>query len=40
MFNFSKKNKIIEQYPNNNPFNPSIKFDPLIKIIKQNTVKR
>ena len=32
-------NIMSEKYPSNNPFNPSIKFDPLIRIIKQNDVK-
>ena len=35
-----KINKIIsKKYPSNKPFKPSIKFDPLIKIIKQKDVK-
>ena len=33
------ENIMSEKYPSNNPFNPSIKFDPLIRIIKQNDVK-
>jgi hypothetical protein len=32
-------NNTIKQYPNNSPFKPSMKFDPLIKIIKQNIQK-
>ena len=31
---------IIKKYPNNKPFKPSIKLEPLINTIKQNAVKK
>ena len=35
------KEKITKlKYPRTNPFKPSIKFEPLIKIIKQKPVKK
>ena len=35
---FCKINKTMRKYPKNNPFNPSIKFEPLIKTIRQKEV--